>query len=106
MSGSELSAKTSIAVVIPAYNEEARLLPTLDRIAEYLSTAGFETAEILVVDDGSKDRTAEIARQAATRLERTGLSLRVISNPGNRGKGYSVRNCMLKSPGRVVLFTH
>jgi len=105
LSGSELSAKTSISVVIPAYNEEARLLPTLDRIAEYLSTAGFEMAEILVVDDGSKDSTAEIARQAGTRLERPGLSLRVISNPGNRGKGYAVRNGMLNSTGDWVLFS-
>ncbi len=103
--GSEPSAKTSITVVIPAYNEEARLLSTLDRTAEYLSSAGFEAAEIIVVDDGSKDKTADIARQAGTRLERTGLSFRVLSNPGNRGKGYAVRNGMLNSTGDWVLFS-
>jgi dolichyl-phosphate beta-glucosyltransferase len=92
-------------VVIPAYNEEAHLLPTLDRTAEYLVAAGFASSEILVVDDGSKDRTAELVREAAPRLERPGLAVRVISNPGNRGKGYSVRNGMRDSTADWVLFS-
>jgi glycosyltransferase involved in cell wall biosynthesis len=92
-------------VVIPAYNEEARLLPTLDRTAEYLSSAGFASAEVVVVDDGSTDQTADLVRQAAPRLERPGLPVRVISNPGNRGKGYSVRNGMRHSKADWVLFS-
>ena len=92
-------------MVIPAYNEAARLLPTLDRTAEYLSSAGFASAEILVVDDGSKDQTADLVRQAGPRLERPGLAVRVISNPGNRGKGYSVRNGMRNSTTEWVLFS-
>lgn len=105
LSGTKPSAKTSISVVIPAYNEEARLLPSLDTTAEYLLAAGFETAEILIVDDGSQDRTAEIAREAGERLEQPGLSVRVIGNAGNRGKGFAVRNGMLNSTSDWLLFT-
>lgn len=92
-------------MVIPAYNEEARLLPTLQRTAEYLSAAGFASTEILVIDDGSTDGTADVVRHAAPRLEKPGLALRVISNPGNRGKGYSVRNGMRSSTADWVLFS-
>ena len=92
-------------MVIPAYNEETRLLPTLDRTVEYLAEAGFASSEVLVVDDGSKDRTAELVREAAPRLERPGLTVRVISNPGNRGKGYAVRNGMRNSTADWVLFS-
>jgi dolichyl-phosphate beta-glucosyltransferase len=98
-------AETTLTVVIPAYNEEQRLPPTLDRAAEYLSSAGFSQAEIVVVDDGSSDHTVEITKAAAARLERPGLSLRVVSNPGNRGKGYSVRHGMRESQGDWVLFS-
>lgn len=80
-------------------------MPTLERTAEYLATAGFGVSEILVVDDGSTDRTAEIARSAGARLARPGLLVRVIANPGNRGKGFAVRNGMLDSSSDWVLFS-
>jgi dolichyl-phosphate beta-glucosyltransferase len=89
-----------LTIIIPAYNEEPRLPETLQRIAEYLPTLGVRT-EVLVVDDGSTDRTAAVAESFRGKL--TGL--RVLSNGRNRGKGYSVRHGMLESQGDMVLFT-
>jgi dolichyl-phosphate beta-glucosyltransferase len=89
-----------LSIIIPAYNEEPRLPETLQRIAEYLPTLGLRT-EVLVVDDGSTDRTAAVAESFRGKL--TGL--RVLSNGTNRGKGYSVRHGMLESQGDIVLFT-
>jgi dolichyl-phosphate beta-glucosyltransferase len=89
-----------LSIIVPAYNEEPRLPETLQRIAEYLPTLGLRT-EVLVVDDGSTDRTATVAESFHGKL--TGL--RVLSNGTNRGKGYSVRHGMLESQGDLVLFT-
>ena len=89
-----------LSIIIPSYNEEARLPETLQRIAEYLPTLGLRT-EVLVVDDGSTDRTAAVAESFCGKL--TGL--RVLLNGTNRGKGYSVRHGMLESQGDMVLFT-
>jgi glycosyltransferase involved in cell wall biosynthesis len=89
-----------LSIVIPSYNEELRLPATLERIAAFLPNLGVET-EILVVDDGSKDRTAEVAES----FRKDVPSLRVLSNGVNRGKGYSVRHGMVEARGRNVLFT-
>jgi glycosyltransferase involved in cell wall biosynthesis len=89
-----------LSIVIPSYNEELRLPATLDQIAAFLPSLGQDT-EILVVDDGSKDRTAEVAESFRKALP----NLRVISNGVNRGKGFSVRHGMLEARGRSVLFT-
>lgn len=86
-----------LSIVIPAYNEERRLVATLATIAAYLD-AGRIDAEILVVDDGSKDRTAELA--ASSLAGRRG---RVLRNGENRGKGYSVRHGAIEARGRFVL---
>ena len=94
------STNPEISIVIPSYNEELRLPVTLEKIAGYLPSLGGET-EILVVDDGSKDRTAEVAES----FRRIFPNLRVISNGENRGKGFSVRHGMLEARGRAVLFT-
>ena len=94
------STDLEISIVIPSYNEELRLPVTLEKIAGYLPSLGGET-EILVVDDGSKDRTAEVAES----FRRIFPNLRVISNGENRGKGFSVRHGMLEARGRAVLFT-
>ena len=79
-----------LSVVVPAYNERARLPPTLRRIGAYL---GGRAHEIVVVDDGSTDGTAEAAHAAG--VER----LVVLRNEGNRGKGYAVRRGMLAARG-------
>lgn len=88
----------TLGIVIPAYNEESRLPSTLDRILEYVKRSPITISEVLVVDDGSKDRTAAIAG------ERGGI-VRLVRNPGNRGKGYAVRNGMLKAEGDWILST-
>jgi dolichyl-phosphate beta-glucosyltransferase len=88
----------TLSIVIPAYNEEQRLPASLDRIAAYLGQSPVPVGEILVVDDGSRDRTAELVR------ERGGI-VRLVSNPGNRGKGYAVRNGMLEAKGDWILST-
>ena len=87
-------------LVIPAYNEGARLAPTLERVLGYIARHECD-AEVIVVNDGSRDNTADIVRSFA----QDHPSLRLVENPGNRGKGYSVRNGVLHARGRVVLFT-
>lgn len=98
--GSMSPAHPDLSIVIPAYNEELRLPATLERIASYLPTFGAET-EILVVDDGSKDHTAQVAESFRKLIP----NLRIISNGVNRGKGFSVRHGMLEARGHAVLFT-
>jgi dolichyl-phosphate beta-glucosyltransferase len=88
------------SIVIPAYNESARLGGTLEKVLAYVHARGWN-AEVIVVNDGSRDNTEEIARQFAERYP----TLRVVNNPGNRGKGYSVRNGMLHARGRIVIFS-
>lgn len=94
------SVHPDLSIVIPAYNEELRLPSTLERLAEYLPTLGLRT-EVLIVDDGSRDRTATVAETFAEKIS----GLRVLSNGTNRGKGYSVRHGMLEATGELVLFT-
>jgi glycosyltransferase involved in cell wall biosynthesis len=98
--GAMSSAAPDLSIVIPSYNEELRLPATLEQIAAFLPSLGGET-EILVIDDGSKDRTAEVAESFLNRLP----LLRIIPNDTNRGKGFSVRHGMIEARGRNVLFT-
>jgi len=88
------------SIVIPAYNESRRITPTLDKVLAYVSQHQLD-AEIIVVNDGSRDNTAEIVRT----YERRSPQLRLLENPGNRGKGYSVRNGMLNAKGNILLFS-
>lgn len=83
-----------LTVVIPAYNEEKRLRPTLDRMGEYFSGQSY-SVETIVVDNASSDRTAETAREAG---------VTVLSEP-RRGKGAAVRTGMLAGRGRHLLFS-
>src|SRR5258708_32384878 len=93
-------AAPDLSIIIPSYNEELRLPATLERIAVYLSSSG-RNAEVLVVDDGSKDGTAAVAEYFRIKIP----TLRLVSNGVNRGKGYSVRHGMQEARGRIALFT-
>ena len=86
-----------LTVVVPAYNEVARLPRTLDGLAAWASSRDF-SVEILVVDDGSRDATAEVAA-------RHGCGCGVIRLVANSGKGAAVRTGMLQGRGAVVAFT-
>lgn len=94
------STNPDLSIIIPSYNEELRLPATLERIAAYIQTCGRET-EVLIVDDGSRDRTAAVAATFRGKIP----TLRVISNGVNRGKGYSVRHGIQEARGRMALFT-
>jgi len=98
-----VSPSPELSLVVPAYNEEKRLPVSLARIAEWLgSRVPRLTAEVLVVDDGSSDRTAAVAEKTAAGL---GLAFRVIRLPENRGKGAAVRAGVLEAGGEHVLVT-
>jgi dolichyl-phosphate beta-glucosyltransferase len=88
------------SLIFPAFNESRRLAATLEKVLSYVSQQHWK-AEIIVVNDGSTDDTAEIVRQHAARNP----IVRLVQNPGNRGKGYSVRNGMLNAHGDVLLFS-
>lgn len=88
------------SLIFPAFNEGERLSPSLDKVLSYVSQQHWK-AEIIVVDDGSTDATAEIV----SRYARTNPIVQLVQNPGNRGKGYSVRNGMLNAHGDMLLFS-
>ena len=89
-----------LSIIIPSFNEELRLPRSLELIAAYANASNRST-EVLVVDDGSTDRTAEVAASFGDRI----ANLRILKNGENRGKGYSVRHGMLEATGEYVLFT-
>lgn len=92
--------RPEISVIIPAFNEEERLPQTLEHVSHYLRSLSF-ASEILVVDDGSTDHTAQVV----SALARSIPNLFLLSNGSNRGKGFSVRHGMLEAHGRIALFT-
>lgn len=90
----------ALSIIVPAYNEEARLPKTLERIHNYLGARAL-SAEVIVVDDGSSDGTAGIVEMSRTKY----AELRLVSNGSNQGKGFSVRHGMLQARGEIALFT-
>ncbi|MCP6726545.1 MAG: glycosyltransferase family 2 protein [Patescibacteria group bacterium] len=86
-----------LSVVIPAYNEEKRLPKTLKAVDSYLKKQKY-SYEIIVVSDGSKDKTVQVVQGLSIK------NLRVIDNKQNHGKGYVVRQGMLKAKGEYRLF--
>jgi dolichyl-phosphate beta-glucosyltransferase len=88
------------SIILPAYNESARITATLDKILAHSTERGWNV-EVIVVNDGSSDRTAEIVLEYAKKH----AALRLLENPGNRGKGFSVRNGMLHAKGDILLFS-
>jgi dolichyl-phosphate beta-glucosyltransferase len=88
----------AISIIIPAYNEERRIKGTLDGILEYMGKRKFDY-EIMVVDDGSRDKTVDIVNEYDDK------NVRILKNPENRGKGYSVKHGIMKSKYPLVLFS-
>jgi glycosyltransferase involved in cell wall biosynthesis len=93
------SQEPYLSVVIPAYNESVRLPSTLDKVMRYLEGRDYPY-EVLIVDDGSTDRTRDIVTAATSQHER----LELIANP-HRGKGYAVRTGVLRARGRYILYS-
>ncbi|MCX7717464.1 MAG: glycosyltransferase family 2 protein [Candidatus Sumerlaeaceae bacterium] len=92
-------ATPHLSVIIPAYNEEHRLQQSLPVVFDYLRRQPYDW-EVLVVDDGSRDATGEVARRLGA-----GLPVRVLRNDPNRGKGFSIRRGMMEARGRHRLFS-
>ena len=90
----------AFSIVIPAYNESARIAATLREVVDCIRSRAWD-AEVIVVNDGSTDTTA---RQVLD-FSLSAPEVRLIENPGNRGKGYSVRNGLLQARGEIVMFT-
>ena len=93
-------ASTEISVVVPAYNEETLIQSTLDGLRAYLLTRP-EPFEIVVVDDGSRDQTVALVNEWKKSNDTT---LKLVANPANRGKGFSVRRGVQESCGRFIIF--
>ena len=91
--------EVKLSVIIPAYNEERRLPKTLDALDEYLKKQDY-SYEILVVSDGSQDRTVEVAQELTQKIQ----NLRVIAQKENHGKGYAVRKGMIEAKGAYRVF--
>ena len=92
-------AQPFLSIVIPAWNEEKRIVPTLQRLVDFARQQNIQ-AEIIVVDDGSTDGTVELVRKFSHGNQQVSL----LVNP-HRGKGYAVKTGMLAASGRFVLFT-
>ncbi|MFN7170406.1 MAG: dolichyl-phosphate beta-glucosyltransferase [Candidatus Omnitrophota bacterium] len=90
--------KYYLSIVIPAYNEENRLPNTLRKIKDYVERKNFRS-EIIVVDDGSTDRTIEVIQKLDI------PNLKIVSNSTNQGKGAAVKRGVLAARGEYILFT-
>ena len=95
-----MSQYPKYSIVIPAFNERARIPATLRSVVDCVRTRGW-SAEVIVVNDGSSDETAQLVSEFSEHAP----EVRLIENPRNCGKGYSVRSGILHALGEVVMFT-
>lgn len=98
--GINLSQYPKYSIVIPAFNESARIPATLRSVVDCVRARGW-SAEVIVVNDGSTDETAQLVSEFSEHAP----EVRLIENPRNCGKGYSVRSGILHALGEVVMFT-
>jgi dolichyl-phosphate beta-glucosyltransferase len=89
-----------ISIIVPAYNEEALIQSTLEGLRSYLRTRS-ESFEIVIVDDGSRDRTIVLIEEWQNSND---VPLKLLINPANRGKGFSVRRGVQEACGRFIIF--
>lgn len=89
-----------LSIIIPAYNEEALIVSTLEGLQTYLSTRP-EQYEIIVIDDGSQDKTTELIEQWQLCNQ---VELRLLVNAQNMGKGFSIQRGVLESRGQFIIF--
>src|SRR5262249_22042780 len=92
------SGKPLVTIVVPAFNEAGRIGESIEKIDVFMRQSPL-SVELIVVDDGSSDNTAEIVRKFR------GKNIRLIQNDRNHGKGYTVRHGVLSASGKYVLFT-
>jgi glycosyltransferase involved in cell wall biosynthesis len=92
----------SLSVIVPAYNEASRLGKTLPVIFDYLKSSPYN-AEVIVVDDGSRDETCKVVEECIKQNQ--GVDAFLIRTPVNRGKGHAVRTGLLAARGQIALFT-
>jgi dolichyl-phosphate beta-glucosyltransferase len=90
-----------LSIIIPAYNEEDRIVRTIERTLAYLNQQSY-TSEVIVVSDGSSDGTRVVVEEGFSPGEQ--VSLQVIEYHPNRGKGYAVRKGMIAGVGDIVMF--
>ena len=91
---------TFLSVIIPAYNEEARIKNTLEKIHSYLKNQDY-TYEIIIVNDGSTDNTWALVNEIAQKIK----EVRILKNEKNRGKGFTIKKGFLNAKGKYLLFT-
>ena len=96
----EVAVEVFLSVVIPVYNEAARIPSALAQVLQYLESLG-ESYEVVIVDDGSTDETAELVEKVC----RQNRSVRLLRHPTNHGKGFAVRQGILDARGQYILFT-
>jgi glycosyltransferase involved in cell wall biosynthesis len=87
-----------VSIVVPAFNEAARIGDSIEKIDAFIRRSSMPM-ELIVVDDGSHDNTADVVKRVQSK------ALRLVRNPENHGKGYSVRQGVLSASGQYVLFT-
>jgi len=92
-----------VSLVLPAYNEEARLPASLERVIAFLAQQPFD-AEVVIADDGSRDRTPDIVRAREDVGLPANVDLRLVRHAQNRGKGAAIRSGVLAAEGRYVFF--